>query len=43
MSEELFSQVTSEMGAIDTVARRSDNLADESKDVATNLYGIDRA
>lgn len=43
MPEEFSPQVTSEMGAIDTVARRSDNLADQSKDVATNLYGIDRA
>lgn len=43
MSEELSPQVTSDMGAVDTVARRSENLTDQSKDVATNLYGIDKA
>jgi hypothetical protein len=43
MSEELSPQVISDMGAVDTVARRSENLADQSKDVASNLYGIDKA
>ena len=43
MSEELSPQVTSDMGAVNTVARRSENLTDQSKDVATNLYGIDKA
>lgn len=43
MPEEFSPQVTSEMSGINTVARRSENLNDQSRDVASNLYGIDRA
>ncbi len=43
MPEEFSPQVTSEMSGINTVARRSENLSDQTKDVATNLGKIDKS